>query len=861
MSITKTLTRSFAGGEIAPELMGRLDLDKFQTALKQCRNWIPLAHGPIRTRPGTRFVNYAKDQSNAVRLVPFQWSIDQTMVLEVGHNYIQFHHDGQTLLNTSQSITSITCGTSTAVTKVAHGYADGDIVYFTGVTGTAASRINSRFFEVDYLTADTFNLLQRNGVTLNTSGMTAVVTSAAMASCHKVSTAYASDDVFSLRYVQNSDVLTLTHTSYPPREVRRMGAANWQISNITFEPSLAAPSSAYASSPYVDMTVPGGYTMFNGYKVTAVTDDDEESEASNNAVHPASFTITGITDANPTVLTIGGTHSNLIVGGSIKIVGLANTGQDAIAYAALEGKVLDISAVGATTVTVNADLTALTGNLVPSGTPKLWMVTFANTLTAAGAKNQINWSAVTAASYYKVYKATTGQGVYGYMGRTTGTSFADNNITADTTKTAPEGEGAFDAVGDYPKCCTYFEQRRVFASTENDPQTVWMTQTGTETNLLSSVPHQDNDAIRFRMAARDHNSIEHIVPMNDLILLTSAGEWRAYAPNGDPITAESLVIRPQSFAGCSSATPALTEGSMIFSQYGGWSLRELSYSWESQTYKSTDITAMAPHLFESNTIVDMAFQRVPVPVLWVVMSDGSLVSCTYMPEHKVVAFATHDTSGGYFESVCTLVESGEDAVYFVVRRTDSTGATIRCIERLSTMRQLDDLADSFQVDCGLSYSGAATDTLTGLWHLEGKTVSVMTDGAVHPQVVVTNGAITLEYAASKVSVGLPISAQAETMPLAFELPDGGVSNVKNVNRAWIKVKRTNGLHVGPTPADLIDTTVRTDEHYGEAPEATTGIIEVPILPYWSAEGTLILRQDDPLPAMVMSISYEVAIDA
>ena len=861
MSVTKTLTRSFAGGEIAPELMGRLDLDKFQTALKQCRNWIPLAHGPIRTRPGTKFVSYAKDQTRSVRLIPFQWSIDQTMVLEVGHNYIQFHHDGQTLLDDAQSITSITCGTSTTVTKVTHGYADGDIVYISGVTGTAASRLNGRFFEVDLLTTNTFNLLQRNGVTLDTTGMTAVVTSATMASCHKVSTAYASDDVFSLRYVQNSDVLTLTHTEYPPREVRRLGAANWDIQDIVFEPSIAAPGGSYSSQPHVSVTG-SAYTMFNAYKVTAVTGDDEESEASYNAVHPTSFTVTSISDANPTVITIGGTNSNLIVGGSITVRGLANTGQDAIAHAALEGKVLDITAVGATTVTVNADLTALTGNLTPAGTPTLWMSSIANNLSLAGAKNQINWSAVTGASYYKVYKATTGQGVYGYLGRTTSTTFADNNITADTTKTAPEGEGAFDTAGDYPKCCTYFEQRRVFASTTNDPQTVWMTQTGTETNLLSSVPHQDSDAIRFKMAARDHNSIEHIVPMNDLILLTSAGEWRAYAPNGDPITAESLVIRPQSFAGCSSATPALTEGSMIFSQYGGWSLRELSYSWESQTYRSNDITAMAPHLFESNTIVDMAFQRVPVPILWVVMSDGSLVSCTYMPEHKVIAFATHDTSGGYFESVCTLVEGGEDAVYFVIRRTDSTGATIRCIERLSTMRQLDDIADSFQVDCGLSYSGAATDTLTGLWHLEGKTVSVMADGAVHPQVVVTNGAITLEYAASKVSVGLPISAQAETMPLAFEqIPDGGVGNVKNANKVWLKVKRTMGLHIGPTADDLIDTTVRTTENYNVPPEAITGLIEVPLLPYWSSEGTILLRQDNPLPAMVMSISYEVAVDA
>ncbi len=70
-----------------------------------------------------------------------------------------------------------------------------------------------------------------------------------------------------------------------------------------------------------------------------------------------------------------------------------------------------------------------------------------------------------------------------------------------------------------------------------------------------------------------------------------------------------------------------------------------------------------------------------------------------------------------------------------------------------------------------------------------------------------------------------------------------------------------GLHIGPTADDLIDTTVRTTENYNVPPEAITGLIEVPLLPYWSSEGTILLRQDNPLPAMVMSISYEVAVDA
>jgi hypothetical protein len=873
MTVTRTLTRSFAGGEIAPELMGRMDLDKFMMSLKECRNWIPLAHGPIRTRPGTKFVNYGRDGSQAVRLLPFQWSNDQTMILEFGHEYIHFHTDGQTLLNDSQTITSITCGSSTSVSKTSHGYSDGDMVYFTGITGTAASMLNGRFLQVVDSTANTFGLLQMNGDQVVTTGLTATVTSAAMATAYKVTTPYQADDLFEIRFVQNSDVLTLTHEDYAPRQLSRLGATNWQLATISFGASLPAPAGSLESRPYVSATVPsgGGYTMFNGYVVAAVNDEDEESAPSGVALYNkqgtstvTNATVTQITDASQAVISINST-TGIIAGSGIELIGLSAAGSadEVIAYNLMNGQILDVVSVSAgASVTVDVDTSAMSANLAAfAGTVKVRVSTVDNNLGISGAKNTIYWSAVSGASYYRVYKSTIPGGVYGYIGRTTSTSFVDNNITPDTTRTAPEAEAAFDSAGDYPRCCTYYEQRRIFGATTNDPQTIWMTQTGTESNLLSSVPSRDSDAIRFRMASRDHNSILHVVPMNDLIILTSAAEWRAYAPNGDPITPSSLVVRTQSFSGSSAVTPALTAGSMIYVQQGGWSLRELAYSWESQSYKSTDITAMAPHLFQDQAVVDMTFQRVPIPILWVVMDSGELISCTYMPEHKVIAFAKHDTSEGYFESVTTVVEGDEDAVYFVVRRTDDNGETVRTVERLANMRQISEIANAFQVDSGLSYSGAAVTSLSGLWHLEGKTVSVLTDGAVHPQVTVTDGAIDLDYEAEVVHVGLPIAAQAETMPLVFEVEDGGVGNVKAINRVWLKVKNTSGLKVGPDTDDLVDATTRSDEMYGSPPALQNGVIEVPLLPAWSDEGTLILRSDDPLPAIVLSISYEVAIDA
>lgn len=99
MPSTKTLTRSFAGGEITPEMYGRLDNVKFQTGLAQAVNGIVLPHGPFTKRPGTAYVNTAGVSASAVRIIPFAFSATQTMVLELGAAYMRFHTLGATLLN------------------------------------------------------------------------------------------------------------------------------------------------------------------------------------------------------------------------------------------------------------------------------------------------------------------------------------------------------------------------------------------------------------------------------------------------------------------------------------------------------------------------------------------------------------------------------------------------------------------------------------------------------------------------------------------------------------------------------------------------------------------------------------------
>jgi hypothetical protein len=267
---------------------------------------------------------------------------------------------------------------------------------------------------------------------------------------------------------------------------------------------------------------------------------------------------------------------------------------------------------------------------------------------------------------------------------------------------------------------------------------------------------------------------------------------------------------------------------------------------------------MAPHLFDDYTIVDLAYAKTPNKMVWCVRSDGVLIGLTYLPEHDVLGWHEHDTDGT-FESVACVKEGSEHVLYAVVKRSINS-RDVRYIERLHT-RKITAAEDAFFVDSGLTYDGAPTDTITGLWHLEGEEVAVLADAAEHPRVTVTAGAITLEGEASVVQIGLPITADVQTLPLSFEAQAFGQGVEKNVNDVALRIKDTSGLKVGPTftAADMVDMTTRSGEAYGSAPDLTTGVVDITVLPEWGDDAQLCIRQEAPLPATILSMTLGVAV--
>ena len=201
-----------------------------------------------------------------------------------------------------------------------------------------------------------------------------------------------------------------------------------------------------------------------------------------------------------------------------------------------------------------------------------------------------------------------------------------------------------------------------------------------------------------------------------------------------------MSVRPQSYVGASSVQPLVIGASMIYGAGRGGHLRELGYNYEAGGYISGDVCLRAPHLFDNEEILDLAYSKAPWPIVWAVSTSGKLISMTYVPEQQVGAFSTVETDG-LIESVCVVAEGEEDILYAVVMRTFD-GVNRRYVERMHE-RRFTELKDCVYLDCSGTYSGVPKTEISGLTWLEGQTVSVLADGSPEGEQKVVDGKIKL----------------------------------------------------------------------------------------------------------------------
>jgi hypothetical protein len=187
------------------------------------------------------------------------------------------------------------------------------------------------------------------------------------------------------------------------------------------------------------------------------------------------------------------------------------------------------------------------------------------------------------------------------------------------------------------------------------------------------------------------------------------------------------------------------------------------------------------------------------------------------------------------------------------------GRTVRYVEYQKSAI-FTDPKEAFYVDSGLTYRGAPATTISGLRHLEGKTVAVLADGAVVSSQPVIGGAITLPTAASVVHVGLPYNSDLQTLPQAYEsAPAGGQGLMKNVSAVHVRVTQSSLIQAGPSFDKLTTYPARAvSDPYGSAPALRTGELRMTVSPAWTTDGSICIRQDQPLPLTVLSMALDTA---
>jgi len=463
----------------------------------------------------------------------------------------------------------------------------------------------------------------------------------------------------------------------------------------------------------------------------------------------------------------------------------------------------------------------------------------------------ITWAAVPGAVEYNIYREEAGY--YGFIGVATSTSFIDNNYEADVADTPREDWNPF-ADGNHPATVAFHQQRLVLGGTRNSPQSFYMSRVGDFENFRKSRPLQDDDPVEYVLASGSIDAVRWVESFGDLLIGTSGAEYKATGEGG-VITAKSVNITSQSYWGSAGLPPIIVGNSILHVQRHGAHVRDLFYSLEKDGYAGNDLSIMAPHLFEGHSLRQWAYQQTPGSRVWIVRDDGVLLCLTYLKEHDIAGFSRHVTDG-HCVSVAAINGDNEDAVFFVVLRNGRY-----FLERLMPeFGREEPVAEAFFVDCGVTLRHEEpVQSVGGLEHLEGRTVSALLDGSPVEGLTVNGGRLELPYPARVVHAGLPYVSRLCPFPLEADAQSGSTLGKRRAyGRCLVRLYRSVGGRHGA--ADNITSMYDlpfVPENWGIACEPFSGDVEFNPGMGQDAEAQLWLAQDRPLPFQVVALMCDV----
>lgn len=856
--MTVLIQRSFTGGEISPVLYSRVDLSKYASGARTLRNMMVMRHGGATNRPGTVFIAEVKDSTKRVRLIPFIFNSDQTYILEFGDQYMRVIRDGVQLTNASQAISAVTNANPAVLTYVgADNYANGDHVFISGISGAIGNYLNNRTFKVAGVNtgANTFQLNYTDGTPVNSTSFGAYGSGGTIAEIYEIATPYLEADLADLQYVQSADVVTIVHKDYAPRELSRTGHTSWTLSTLSFAPTIAAPTSP---------TNTGAAGTTTEWVITAV-----QAETYEESLQSVS---TG-TSATPTS------------GSPITVSWTASAGAVEYNVYKKSNGVYGLIGTAGSTSFVDNGITADTTDTPP---------TARNPFSSSG-----NYpSTVTYVQQRLAFGNTTNDPEKVWMSRT--------GLFKNFTISSPiqdDDAVTFEVAGRQVNSVKHMiDLSQMVLLTQGSEISIGGDSSGiikpTAINPKTQTYYGSGD---LRPIIIGGNAL--FIQARGTIVRDLAFEFDSDGYRGNDLTIFSAHLFdkytlvdwdyqqiPNSIIWC-----VRDDGVVVALTY----VREHQlWAWHRHDFGSdlAENVCVVPEgnedsvYFVVNRIIDGVEKRYIEKMSTrqvVEIEDSIFMDSTLSYDGTNTTSTTMTLSGGTTWEYTEPITLTASAAFFVsgdvgnaIFLYDADGNILRCTIQAYTSSTVVTILPHKTVPVEmrsvaiLTWS-KAVDMISGLWHLEGKDVSILGDGFVvsnpnnasYITVTVTNGQVTLDRPYSVIHIGLPYLADLETLDV--DLPQGETMADKNklVVAVGIHVEKSRGVFFGGKPPsddsvdpleDLYELKIRNEESYEDPVELKTGFVKENIKPEWNSNGRIFIRQVDPLPLSVLSVAPDGA---
>lgn len=814
MPHTSFMSTNFSSGEFSPLLEGRVDISKYYNAAKTIENFIVTPYGGIESTPGNKFAAEIQLSSKKSRLAPFQFSTIQAYVLEFGDQYIRFFKDQGSIIDGDKVITGATQADPVVVTSVAHGYSNGDEIIISGVVGM--TELNGKRFLVANQAANTFELTDKDGNDIDGTGFTAYVSGGVCNKIVEISTPYLEAELFELQFAQSADTLYISHNNHATRKLTRTSHTAWTLTVVDFQ-----------NGPYL----PSNITTTT---ITPASDTGATTLTASTGIFQSGHVGSSwrVKDGWVKITFFGSPTS---VNGNVQpnedgSAGDLNTGLGAVTDWS-EGAWSDVRGYPAC-VTLHEQRLSFASSI---NNPQTFWASKSqsfermdagasddNALIYTIASEQVD--AIRWLSSGDVLAMGTVGGVF-TIKSTSDAPLTPTNVKVqrDTTYgsafTLPKKVGSF----------IYYVQRnlRTLREFSFNFDIYGDNRLAVDMTLLAEQITGNDGIVEMAYQQSPHNTLWCVRADGQIATLTRQIDqevvgWSRQITDG---LFESVAVIP--------STTYDEVWVIVKRTINGVTRRYVEYFVAPTFTEQEDAFFVHSGLTLDNPItISGATQANPVVITATAhgLSNGDYVvirNILGMIELNKRKFKIKNKTANTFE----LTDSSDDNI-------DGTGFTA-------------------YISGGEARKGVTT--ISGLDHLEGKTVDILVDGATHPQKVVSSGSITLDAAYGEIHVGLPYLPKLETLRPEVQTSEGTAQGkIKRVINVTARIYKTLGFRVG---TDLKQDDALFDRDFmDQSPDLFTGDKKLQFPGGYNKEGNILITQPYPLPLNLLAIILQINVE-